>query len=68
MEQESINLEEIYRRLMHLENALKAKGIIEDDEGELTVEFKEELENRRHTPESEYISFEDVKKRVLKKK
>ena len=42
---------------MHLENTLKAKGIIEDDEGELTVEFKEELENRRHTPESQYISF-----------
>ena len=74
MEQRSITLEGIYKRLVLLENALRAKGIIDqkqedfEDEGELTDEFKAELEKRRKTPDERYISFEEVKKRALRKK
>ena len=56
MEQVQISLEDIYRRLIALENALKSKRIVlkksenlaikEDNEGELTDEFKIELEKR----------------------
>ena len=52
---------------------LKAKGILTekenykiDDEGELTDEFKAELEKRRNS--RDYISHEEVKKRISAKK
>jgi len=74
MEQKQITLESLYHRIILLERALKSKGIVIneeeykiDNEGELTEEFKAELERRRKTPDSEYISFEDVKKRLKKK-
>ncbi len=72
MEQKQITLEDIYRRLILLEKALQAKRIIAekhgefDDEGELTDEFKKELEKRRKT--TNYISHEEVKKRIFGKK
>ena len=74
MENKQITLEEIYHRLILLERALKSKGIItekedyifEDDEGELTDEFKAELEKRRKS--TNYISHEEVKKRLFNKK
>jgi len=69
MEQKQISLEKIYNKLLSIERVLESKGIIvEDDEGELTYEFKIDLEKRRETPDSEYLSFEEVKKRVSKKK
>jgi len=72
MEQKQINLEHIYRRLLAIEAALKQKGIriettiSEDDEGELTDEFKAELEKRRKS--EDYLSHEEVKKRILARK
>jgi hypothetical protein len=77
MEQKQITLEDIYHRLILLEKALQAKGIISkgaekaeefDDEGEFTDEFKAELERRRKTPDNEYISHEEVKKRLFSKR
>ncbi|MBS3084201.1 hypothetical protein J4423_05325 [Candidatus Pacearchaeota archaeon] len=76
MEQkQQITLESLYHRIILLEKALKSKGItIEkeesqmDDEGELTDEFKERLEKARKTPISEYVSHEEVKRRILAKK
>jgi len=69
MEQKQVSLEKIYNKLLSIERVLESKGIIvEDDEGELTDEFRIELEERRKTPDSEYISFGEVKKRVLEKK
>ena len=67
MEQKNISLEEIYHKLLSIERALEAKGIIvEDDEGELTNEFKTELEKRRKS--KNYISHEEVKKHIFSKK
>jgi len=74
MEQRSITLEGIYKRLVLLENALRVKGIIDqkqedfEDEGELTDEFKAQIEQARRTPLSEYISHEEVKKRLFSKR
>ena len=71
MEQKQITLEDIYHRLVLLEKALQSKGIIAkkheefDDEGELTDEFKAEIEQAHRTPLSEYISHEEVKKRLF---
>lgn len=39
-----------------------------DDEGELSEWAKQELERARNTPESEYISLDEVKKRIKNKK
>ena len=39
-----------------------------DEEGELSDWAKNELERSRNTPESEYISFDEVKKRIKNKK
>jgi len=74
MEQQNINLQEIQRRLTLIENALKNKGInVEinesssiDDEGEIIDEFKAKLEKRRKS--TNYISHEEVKKRILTRK
>jgi hypothetical protein len=76
MEQKQITINEVYQRLVLLERALQARGIIigkteesqhkADDEGELTDEFKAELEKRRKS--TNYISHEEVKKRILAKK
>ncbi|MBI2631403.1 hypothetical protein HYW75_00175 [Candidatus Pacearchaeota archaeon] len=78
MEQVQKSLEDVYHRLIALENILKSKGIYiekhkdltikEDDEGEMTDEFKAKLEKARQTPESEYIGHEEVKKRTLSRK
>jgi len=74
MEQRSITLEGIYKRLVLLENALRVKGIIDqkqedfEDEGELTDEFKAQIEQARRTPLSGYISHEEVKKRLFSKR
>jgi len=74
MEQKQITLEDIYHRLVLLENALRAKGIIDqkqedfEDEGELTDEFKAQIEQARRTPLSGYISHEEVKKRLFSKR
>ena len=66
MEQKHISLEEIYNKLLSIERALESKGIIaEDDEGELTDEFKAELEKRRKS--KNYIPHEEVKKHILAK-
>lgn len=72
MEQTQISINEIYHRLIALEKALKLKGILDkdsialDDEGELTDEFKAELERRRKS--KNYISHEEVKRRILGRK
>ena len=67
MHQKQVSLEEIYNKLLHIERALKEKGIIlEEDEGELTDEFKAELEKRRKS--KNYIPHEEVKMRILSKK
>ncbi|MEK6915993.1 MAG: hypothetical protein AABW89_05640 [Nanoarchaeota archaeon] len=75
MENQQITLENINHRLILLEKALKLKGIFieeeecqNDDEGEFTDEFKERLQKARKTPLSEYISHEEVKRRILNKK
>ena len=74
MEQRSITLEGIYKRLVLLENALRVKGIIDqkqedfEDEGELTDEFKAQIEQARRTPLSGYISHEEVTKRLFSKR
>ena len=39
-----------------------------DEEGELSDWAKNELKRARNTPESEYISFEEIKKRIKNKK
>lgn len=74
METKDITLEEIYHRLILLERALRARGIVVeegsdqyklDDEGELKDEVKAELEKRRKS--TKYISHEEVKKRLLAK-
>jgi|GEM_PF-1083489 len=39
-----------------------------DDEGELSDWAKNELERARNTPESEYVSLDEVKKRIRDKK
>ena len=78
MEQKQITLEDINKRLLLIESALRSKGISlvsqpsdelqGDDEGEFTDEFKETLKKARKTPESEYISLEDIQKRFSNKK
>ena len=75
MEQKQISLEEVYHRLITIEKVLQSKGIIiekehykEDNEGELTDEFKIKLEEARKIPISQYINHEEVKKRILVKK
>ena len=73
MEQkQQITLEQLYYLVKNLDKKVE---IIDDkidslseDEGELHHEFKTELEKRRKTPESEYVSFEEVKKQLKKKK
>ena len=37
------------------------------DDGELTEWAKQELDEARETPEEEYISHEEVKKKILRK-
>ncbi len=67
MEQKEVSLREVYARLIALENALREKGIIvEDDEGELKENVKVEIEKRRYS--KNYISHEEVKKRIFDKK
>ena len=39
-----------------------------DDEGELSDWAKQELEGARNTSESEYVSFDEVKKKIKNKK
>lgn len=74
-QQSQISLEALAHRLKLIEAALQARGIVvdntlikEDDEGELTDEFKKVLEERRKTPRSQYIPFDEVKKRLTKQK
>ncbi len=66
MESKQTDMNEIHRRLSLIEEALKSKGILRDDDGELTDEMKAELEKRRKS--KNYISHEEVKKRILEKK
>ncbi len=71
-QQSQISLEALAHRLKMIEAALQARGIVidnalkEDDEGEITDEFKALLEKRRKS--TNYISHEEVKKRLLAKK
>lgn len=66
MEQKQITLEEIYKKLLSIQRALESNGIIvEDDEGELTEEFKTELEKRRKS--KNYLSNEEVKRHIFAK-
>ncbi|MEK6893099.1 MAG: hypothetical protein AABX07_02755 [Nanoarchaeota archaeon] len=76
MEQKQITINEIYQRLVLLEKALQTRGILvgktegskfeTDNEGEFTDEFKAELEKRRKS--TDYVSHEEVKKRIFSKK
>lgn len=71
-QQSQISLEELAHRLKLIEAALQERGIVvekalkEDDEGELADEFKALLEKRRKS--TNYLSHEEVKKRLLAKK
>ena len=66
MESKQADVGEIYKRLSAIEEALKSKGILIDDEGELTDEIKMELKKRRNS--KNYISHEEVRRRILVKK
>jgi len=61
------DLTKLRRDIEIIKNLLVSQGKIEDDEGELTDWAKNELDEARRTPESEYVSLEQVKKRILKK-
>ncbi len=74
MESKQVTLDEVYNRLILLEKALRARGIVIeddknkqvkgfDDEGELRDDVKAELEKRRKS--KNYISHQEVKKRLL---
>lgn len=66
MESKQADVGEIYKRLSAIEEALKSKGILIDDEGELTDEIKMELKKRRNS--KNYISHDEVRRRILVKK
>jgi len=66
MESKQAEMNELYRRLIAIEEALKSKGILTDDEGELTDWAKKELEERRKS--KNYISHEEVRKRIFAKR
>ncbi len=78
MEQKQVNLETIYSAIQSLRQEMhevktevhevKEMHIQLDDEGELTEEAKERIEKARKTPISQYISHEEVKKKILAKK
>lgn len=55
------------RRDMEIIKKMLMSKMEEDSEGELTDWAKEELDKARKTPESQYVSLENVKKRILKK-
>ena len=60
--------DEILNRLNKIEIEIQfIKENLEDD-GELSVWAKKTLEEARKTPEKEYISHEEVKKRIFAKK
>jgi cell division protein FtsX len=69
MEIKSIGSQEI-RKLMEDVALIKKVLFIkkEDPEGELTEWAKKQLEIARKTPSSQYISHEEVKKRIFSKK
>ena len=51
-----------------LKDILLSNSNIEDPEGELTDWAKEELRKARATPRSQYISHDEVEKRILSRK
>ena len=61
------DLTKLRRDIEIIKNLLISQRKIEEDEGELTEWAEKELEEARKTPESKYISLEEVKKRILKK-
>lgn len=64
-----INSEDIKKLMEDVALIKKALAISQKDpEGELTEWAKKELEKARKTPFSEYISHEQVKKRIFSKK
>lgn len=67
---QQITLEQLYYLVKNLDRKVEIiSGKIEsltEDEGELHEEFKAELENRRKS--TNYISHEEVKKRLFNKK
>jgi len=67
---ESINVKaEDLKKLMKDVEQIKEMLLAErEEEVELTDWAKEQLEIARNTPRSEYVSHENVKKRILSKK
>jgi len=65
-------IKKIDERLIKLARDIELiKGLLMpkiDDEGELSDWAKSELERARNAPESEYISFDEVQKRIRNKK
>ena len=61
------DLMKLRRDIEIIKNLLVSQRKIEDDEGELTDWAKNELGETRKTPESEYVSLEQIKKKILKK-
>ena len=61
------DLMKLRRDMEIIKRILMSQRKEEDDEGELTEWAKEELEEARKTPESKYVSLEEVKKRISKK-
>jgi len=69
MEQKIIrDIEQMKKDLALIKEILLAKNTLVDDEGELSDWAKEELERARNTSESEYVSFDEIKKRIKDKK
>ncbi len=65
MESEIISINKKLDRLV--KDVELIKNIV-SEEGELTDWAKKELEEARKTPRSEYISHDEVKRRILAKK
>ena len=61
------DLMKLKREMEIIKRLLISQRRNEDYEEELTDWAKEELEEARNTPESKYVSLEEVKKRIIKK-
>jgi len=70
METKSVKEEDIKQLIQDvavLKEILFYNKNLQDPEGELSDWAKKQLKKARETPESEYVSFEEVKKRILDK-
>ena len=61
------DLMKLRRDMEIVKKILISQKRVEDDAGELTDWAKNEIEEARKTPESKYVSLEEVKKKILKK-